>query len=204
MSARIAQATPRWRARRSRAGELVILYLAGANRDPEVFDDPHRFDITRENAGKHLSFSGGRHFCLGAALARAEGEVGLRTFFERYPGRQPGRCGQPPRHPSVAGLVVAPDQPWQGARPRYVPRRGLPSNAARRDQGIRRPDSRRRPDDAGADLSRLDAATSCSNTSGAATVGLRRSSPSDVPSRSIPARSATASRRRTPTRPSTG
>lgn len=65
--------------------KAVILYLAGANRDPKVFDDPHRFDIERQNAGKHLSFSGGRHFCLGAALARAEGEVGLRTFFERFP-----------------------------------------------------------------------------------------------------------------------
>jgi len=68
-----------------RRGEGVIVYLAGANRDPKLFSDPHRFDIERENAGKHLSFSGGRHFCLGAALARAEGEVGLRTFFERYP-----------------------------------------------------------------------------------------------------------------------
>ena len=68
-----------------RRGEGVVIYLAGANRDPKVFADPHRFDIERENAGKHLSFSGGRHFCLGAALARAEGEVGLRTFFERYP-----------------------------------------------------------------------------------------------------------------------
>ena len=68
-----------------RRNEGVILYLAGANRDPKVFDDPHRFDIERHNAGKHLSFSGGRHFCLGAALARAEGEVGLRTFFERFP-----------------------------------------------------------------------------------------------------------------------
>jgi len=68
-----------------RSGEAVILYLAGANRDPKVFTDPNRFDIERENAGKHLSFSGGRHFCLGAALARAEGEVGLRTFFERFP-----------------------------------------------------------------------------------------------------------------------
>ncbi len=65
--------------------ELVVLHLAGANRDPKVFADPHRFDIERDNAGKHLSFSGGRHFCLGAALARAEGEVGLRTFFDRYP-----------------------------------------------------------------------------------------------------------------------
>jgi cytochrome P450 len=68
-----------------RRGEGVIIYLAGANRDPKVFIDPHRFDIERDNAGKHLSFSGGRHFCLGAALARAEGEVGLRTFFERFP-----------------------------------------------------------------------------------------------------------------------
>lgn len=67
------------------AGEAVVLYLAGANRDPSVFPDPHRFDVTRDNAGRHLSFSGGRHFCLGAALARAEGEVGLRTFFERHP-----------------------------------------------------------------------------------------------------------------------
>jgi cytochrome P450 len=68
-----------------RAGEGVVIYLAGANRDPKVFTDPHRFDIERANAGKHLSFSGGRHFCLGAALARQEGEVGLRTFFERFP-----------------------------------------------------------------------------------------------------------------------
>jgi cytochrome P450 len=68
-----------------RQGEGVIIYLAGANRDPKLFTDPHRFDVERENAGKHLSFSGGRHFCLGAALARAEGEVGLRTFFERFP-----------------------------------------------------------------------------------------------------------------------
>jgi cytochrome P450 len=68
-----------------RRGEGVIIYLAGANRDPKVFTDPHCFDIERENAGKHLSFSGGRHFCLGAALARAEGEVGLRTFFDRFP-----------------------------------------------------------------------------------------------------------------------
>jgi cytochrome P450 len=68
-----------------RRDEGVIIYLAGANRDPKVFTDPHRFDIERDNAGKHLSFSGGRHFCLGAALARAEGEVGLRTFFERFP-----------------------------------------------------------------------------------------------------------------------
>ena len=46
---------------------------------------PASFRHHPRQRGKHLSFSGGRHFCLGAALARAEGEVGLRTFFERYP-----------------------------------------------------------------------------------------------------------------------
>lgn len=66
-------------------GELVVIYLAAANHDPAVFPDPHRFDVQRPNAGRHLAFSTGRHFCLGAALARAEGEVGLRTFFERFP-----------------------------------------------------------------------------------------------------------------------
>jgi cytochrome P450 len=66
-------------------GELVVVYVAAANRDPAVFADPNAFDIERDNAGKHLAFSGGRHFCLGAALARAEGEVGLRSFFERFP-----------------------------------------------------------------------------------------------------------------------
>jgi cytochrome P450 len=66
-------------------GELVVVYVAAANRDPAVFADPSRFDIERENAGRHLAFSGGRHFCLGAALARTEGEVGLRAFFDRFP-----------------------------------------------------------------------------------------------------------------------
>jgi cytochrome P450 len=85
MSARIACKDIDVAGTRVLEDELVVLHLAGANRDPNVFTDPHRFDIERENAGRHLSFSGGRHFCLGAALARAEGEVGLRTFFERFP-----------------------------------------------------------------------------------------------------------------------
>ncbi|RNI25470.1 cytochrome P450 [Flexivirga caeni] len=66
------------------ADELIITVLAGANRDPKVFENPHRFDIRRPNARDHLSFSSGRHFCLGAALARMEGEVGLRAFYDRF------------------------------------------------------------------------------------------------------------------------
>jgi len=68
-----------------RRGEVVMICLAAANRDPTVFPDPHHFDVARSNASKHLAFSGGRHFCVGAALARAEGEVGLRAFFARFP-----------------------------------------------------------------------------------------------------------------------
>ena len=66
-------------------GSVMVGLLAGANRDPEVFPDPDRFDVTRENAREHVSFSAGRHYCLGAALARMEGQVGLQTLFERYP-----------------------------------------------------------------------------------------------------------------------
>ena len=66
-------------------GQHVTTLLAAANRDPDVFADPARFDVTRANAREHLSFSAGRHFCLGAALARIEGEVALRTLFDRFP-----------------------------------------------------------------------------------------------------------------------
>jgi cytochrome P450 len=68
-----------------RRGSVMVGLLAGANRDPQVFPEPERFDVARENAREHVSFSAGRHYCLGAALARMEGEVGLRTLFERYP-----------------------------------------------------------------------------------------------------------------------
>jgi cytochrome P450 len=66
-------------------GEPVVVFLGGANRDPDVFTDPHRFDITRENASEHLAFSSGIHYCLGAGLARLEGAVAVRTLYERFP-----------------------------------------------------------------------------------------------------------------------
>jgi cytochrome P450 len=66
-------------------GSVMVGVLAGANRDPRVFAQPETFDVTRDNARDHVSFSAGRHYCLGAALARMEGEIGLRTLFERYP-----------------------------------------------------------------------------------------------------------------------
>lgn len=67
------------------AGAVVTTILAGANHDPAVFPNPDRFDVRRANAREHIAFSAGRHYCLGAALARMEGEVGLRVLFDRFP-----------------------------------------------------------------------------------------------------------------------
>ena len=66
-------------------GDAVLVVLGGANRDPAVFADPHRFDVTRANAGENLAFSAGIHFCLGASLARLEAATGLRLLYERFP-----------------------------------------------------------------------------------------------------------------------
>ena len=71
--------------REVRAGTRVTVLLGAANRDPEVFDDPTRFDVTRANARDHVAFSAGIHYCVGAGLARLEGVVGLRTLTERFP-----------------------------------------------------------------------------------------------------------------------
>lgn len=99
LTGRIAERDTEVLGRKVGAGGIVATVLAAANRDPKVFTDPQRFDITRENAKDHLSFSAGRHYCLGAALARMEGEVGLRMFFERYPDVRltPGAIRRPTR-----------------------------------------------------------------------------------------------------------
>jgi cytochrome P450 len=70
-------------------GTRVMLMLAAANRDPGVYPDPGRFDIGREGGPEHLAFSSGIHYCLGAPLARLEGEVALRVLAERLPLIEP-------------------------------------------------------------------------------------------------------------------
>jgi cytochrome P450 len=67
------------------AGETVQCMIGAANRDPAHFDHPEQFDIYRANAADHLAFAVGKHYCLGAALARLEGEIGLRILLERLP-----------------------------------------------------------------------------------------------------------------------
>ena len=72
-----------------RQGEVVQPILVSANHDPREYTDPDRLDVTRRPAGRgegHVGFGHGFHYCLGAALARQEGEVALRALFERFPG----------------------------------------------------------------------------------------------------------------------
>jgi cytochrome P450 len=65
------------------AGGTVMLVPGACNRDPRVFEDPHRFDIDRKNARQHIAFGHGIHTCAGAPLARAEGRVTLNRFLDR-------------------------------------------------------------------------------------------------------------------------
>jgi cytochrome P450 len=76
------------------AGTLVLANTAAANRDPEVYDDPERLDITREGAPAMLTFGGGVHYCLGAHLARLELTEALRVITQRMPN--PRRTGPAP------------------------------------------------------------------------------------------------------------
>ena len=84
---RIAVDTIQLRGKTIEKGQLVFLGMAAANRDPKVFPDPDRFDITRNHAHqKHLSLAFGAHHCLGAGLARRELEVAIEMLIERFPG----------------------------------------------------------------------------------------------------------------------
>jgi cytochrome P450 len=65
-------------------GTRITLLLSAANRDPAMFEDPDAFRVNRENSKRHASFGLGVHFCLGAPLARAEGEEALRGLLGRF------------------------------------------------------------------------------------------------------------------------
>jgi cytochrome P450 len=76
-----------------RKGDKIYLSYAAANRDPEVFADPHRFDITRQNAKRHLAFGAGPHICVGARLAKMQLRALLKQIVLRLPDIHP--VGEP-------------------------------------------------------------------------------------------------------------
>ena len=82
---------------RIRAGDLVRVSIAGANRDPAAFPEPGRFDVRRSNAADHLAFARGPHFCFGAHLARLEARTALTALLDRLPGLRldPSRPARP-------------------------------------------------------------------------------------------------------------
>ncbi|WP_343585466.1 cytochrome P450 [Herbaspirillum sp.] len=75
-----------------RKGQLAILHIGAANRDPERFSDPHRFDITRDE-GNHLAFGHGPHVCLGAALSCLEAEIAFGALLRAMPNLELDAAG---------------------------------------------------------------------------------------------------------------
>lgn len=70
-----------------RQGDMLFIAFSSANRDPEQFPDPDTFDITRK-VNNHIAFGKGVHYCLGAPLARLEGEIAISALLRRMPGIQ--------------------------------------------------------------------------------------------------------------------
>ena len=92
-----------------RHGDLVTLSLAGANRDPEVFVDPDRFDVRRDNVTLQVAFAHGPHVCLGMHLARLETRLALGRALDRLPNLHL----DPERRRAARGLVFRkPETVW--------------------------------------------------------------------------------------------
>ncbi|MFG2195862.1 cytochrome P450 [Streptomyces sp. NPDC048639] len=90
------------------ADAMLAIAVGGANRDPAVFPEPHRFDLRRPNKRDHLAFSAGGHYCLGAGLARLEAELALRHLFSRMPRLEPAGEPRLRRTRNIRGHVSVP------------------------------------------------------------------------------------------------
>ncbi|MDO5629460.1 MAG: cytochrome P450 [Mobilicoccus sp.] len=90
------------------AGDGVLVMIAAAGRDPEVFDRPAEFDPRRENAADHLAFSAGAHYCLGAPLARLEATLALEALARAMPTLRRAGPTVPRRAVTVRGPLTLP------------------------------------------------------------------------------------------------
>jgi cytochrome P450 len=88
---------------RIRPGEWLFLILTSANRDPAAHSDPDRFDIRRDPI-HHLSFGGGRHLCLGSALARIETQIAIGSLITRFPDIRLAEPSVEPAYKYVPGF----------------------------------------------------------------------------------------------------
>jgi cytochrome P450 len=85
-------------------GSLLTIRVAAAHRDPQVFVEPHRFDVTRRQARSQLAFGAGRHYCLGAALGKMEVQEIVGAAVARWPTAHPGDAVE--MHLNASGQVV--------------------------------------------------------------------------------------------------
>ena len=79
-----------------RKGDLVIVSLTAANRDPVIFAEPDRFDLSRENTRSHVAFAQGPHACIGSHLARLETQAALEAALDGWPGMRLADGATPP------------------------------------------------------------------------------------------------------------
>lgn len=89
-------------------GSLILVGIGAANHDPAIFNEPERLDVGRD-PNPHLAFGFGAHFCLGAPLARLEGEIAFRVLLERFPNM--ALATEAPKYrpnPVLRGLVSLP------------------------------------------------------------------------------------------------
>ena len=93
-----------------RRGQQVFTLLAGAGRDPEVYDRPDVFDINRETTVEHLAFSGGIHYCLGRPLALLEANTAIQVLAERIPDLHPAGPTRRMKTSTLRGLLSFPVQ----------------------------------------------------------------------------------------------